>query len=328
MKENEIRKKETLDRYFELVKKDVKAFFKYDDFVKVKCPACDGKDHSLEFMKDGFNYVMCRKCSTLFVNPRPPFGSLKKFYSDSESGRFWIDEFFRPVAEIRREKIFEPRAQYISKMLGKDKGRAIGDIGAGFGLFLEELRKIMPDDRYVAIEPSVQMADICRKKDLDVECRSLEDMEKGKESFDLLTAFELVEHLYDPLTFFRKIHSLLKPGGYLFLTTLNGMGFDIALLWEHSRSIAPPQHLNFFNTLSIRMLLERLDFEIVEISTPGRLDWDIVEGMIKNENVNLGRLWRQLAYESTEECKKRLQGWISENNLSSHMRVIARKRAR
>ena len=61
------------------------------------------------------------------------------------------------------------------------------------------------------------------------------------------------------------------------MTTLNGRGFDILLLWNKSKSIAPPLHLNFFNPGSIRILLEKIGFQILEISTPGKLDWDIVE---------------------------------------------------
>jgi hypothetical protein len=98
------------------------------------------------------------------------------------------------------------------------------------------------------------------------------------------------------------------------------------LLWEKSKSIAPPHHLNFFNPTSIKFLLERIGFEIIEISTPGMLDWDIVEGMIRNEGVDIGRFWNLLAEGSSEICKKELQGWISKNNLSSHMRILVKKK--
>jgi SAM-dependent methyltransferase len=326
MKENEIRKAKTFNRYLEIVKKDVESFLNFHDFVQIQCPACEGMDYLFEFKKDGFSYVSCKKCSTLFVNPRPPFKALKEFYSKSRSTNFWINEFFKPVAEIRRAKIFRPQAEYISKVLEGNNHHVVGDIGAGFGLFLEELRKIKPDNHYVAIEPSLEMADICAKKGLEVKCTSLEDINDNKEDFDLLTAFELVEHLFDPVLFFKKVYSLLKFKGYFFLTTLNSKGFDILLLWEKSKSIMPPHHLNFFNLMSIRLLLERLGFEIIELATPGRLDWDIVEGMIKNENVKLDRIWELLAYEGSEESKKNLQNWISESNLSSHMSVFACKK--
>jgi SAM-dependent methyltransferase len=326
MKEEEIRKRDVFNKYLELVEKDVKHFFEFDSFVETNCPACGGSDFLFEFEKLGFKYVSCKKCSTIFVNPRPPLEVLKEFYSNSPSTNFWIKKFFKPVAEVRREKVFKPRAEYISKVIDKNKVLVVGDIGAGFGLFIEELRKILPDNHYIAIEPSDGMADICIEKGLETKCICLEDIDALERGFDLLTAFELSEHLFQPVSFYRKAYSLLKPEGYLFLTTLNGKGFDIMLLGEKSKSIAPPQHLNFFNPTSIKYLLEWIGFEIVEISTPGMLDWDIVEGMIRNEGVRQGRFWELLAEEGTRECKMELQKWISKNNMSSHMRVVARKK--
>lgn len=326
MKEEEIRKRDIFDRYLKQVEKDVNEFFDFNSFMRTNCPACEGESFTEEFEKLGFKYVSCKTCSTLFVNPRPSFVVLREFYSKSSSTSFWVNDFFKPVAEVRRKKIFKPRAEYISKIIDKNKLSVVGDIGAGFGLFLEELREILPDSRYIAIEPSDEMADICIEKELETKCMCLEDIDDLGGSFDILTTFELSEHLFEPVSFFKKAYSLLKPEGYLFLTTLNSKGFDIMLLWEKSKSIAPPHHLNFFNPISIRLLLERIGFEIIEISTPGMLDWDIVEGMIKNENVDAGKFWNLLAYKDDEECKMELQNWISKNNLSSHMRILVKKK--
>ena len=71
--------------------------------------------------------------------------------------------------------------------------------------------------------------------------------------------------------------------------------------------------------------MKRIGFKVVEVTTPGRLDWDIVEGMIRNESVDLGRLWHHFAYSANDNCKAQLQDWISVNSLSSHMRILAQK---
>lgn len=326
MKEREIRNTEVLDRYLELVAEDVKRFFDFNSFVEIACPACSSGKYRREFDKNGFQYVGCADCGTLFVNPRPGFEVLKKFYSDSPSTAFWVDKFFKPVAEARREKIFRPRAEYASGITGKGGHLTVGDIGAGFGLFLEEWRKIDAGNDYIAIEPSLEMAETCKSKDIEVRCACLEELDEKKDRFDVLTAFELAEHLFDPEGFIRKIHSLLKPKGYLIMTTLNGRGFDILNLWEKSRSVTPPHHLNFFNTSSIKTLLERSGFTIDEVSTPGKLDWDIVENAKRNDGVDIGRFWGLLADEGTPSAKAELQDWLSKNNLSSHMRVVAHKR--
>ncbi len=325
MKEEEIRKRDVFNKYLELVEKDVKDFFEFNSFIETNCPACGSSDFLFEFEKLSFKYVSCKACATLFVNPRPTFEILREFYSKSPSTIFWVNEFFKPVADVRREKIFRPRAEYISNMLAGNRRYVIGDIGAGFGLFLEELRKILPDNQFIAIEPSQEMADICYSKGIEVQCMFLEEINEMKGRFDLLTVFELIEHLFDPGLFLDHARNLLKPNALLYLTTLNVYGFDIQTLWGKSKSVVPPHHLNFFNPTSIKYLLEKIGFEIIEISTPGILDWDIVEGMIKNENVDMGRFWNLLANEENEKCKREFQNWISRNSLSSHMRVVAKK---
>ena len=326
MKEEEIRKRTAFNRYLELVSEDVQTIFADRAcFVRIDCPACGGKEHQPQFEKLGFAYVTCTACGTLFVNPRPPLRLLMEFYTNSRSSTFWVNEFFKPVADVRREKIFRPRAAYVRDALPDLSDGVIGDIGAGFGLFLEELAPFWPKARLVAIEPSPEMAAICRQKGLDVIACAAEDVQGWDGQFSLLTSFELFEHLYDPGAFVRKARHLLRPGGYLLLTTLNAEGFDIQVSWEKSKSIAPPSHLNFFNPNSIATLLRDNDFIVDTADTPGRLDWDIVEGMYREEGLDPGRFWRLVAEQAEPAAKSSLQDWIASSGLSSHMRVLAEK---
>ena len=324
MKEEDIRNRGAFNRYLEMVSKDVDNYFCVDNFIKINCPACNEEKFTEAFKKDLFTYVLCNQCGTLFVNPRPSFKTLNQFYSESPSNKYWVEYFFKPVIEARRDKIFKPRAEQISQKFPEFKSGRIGDIGAGFGLFLEELRKIWGSAEYVAIEPSVEMAKICHDKGFVVIPDMLEDIVGCDEKFDVLTSFELFEHLYNPGNFLGKVNKLLKKDGYFIMTTLNVQGFDIQLLWEKSKSVSPPHHLNFFNPDSIRRLIEKNNFQVISIKTPGKLDWDIVEGMVKNENIKLDRFW-QLIIEKDEEAKNQFQQWLVKNNLSSHMMVEAKK---
>lgn len=326
MKEEEIRKRSVFNRYLELLGDDIRSFFKdRSRFVCTNCPACGSSQHRREFDKEGFVYVSCENCDTLFVNPRPPFSELLKFYTDSPSTRFWVNDFFKPVAEVRREKIFKPRVEFVSKRFGDKRFEAVGDIGAGFGLFLEELTKVWNVKRLVAIEPSTEMAAICSGKGLEVIPKAVEDVTGCDDAFDLLTAFELFEHLHEPERFLKTTRNLLKPGGYLVLTTLSGYGFDIQTLWERSKSVQPPHHLNFFNPDSMALLLKRCGYEVAEISTPGKLDWDIVEGMILQEEAHPGRFFEFFAKRGDAPSKAALQEWITKFHLSSHLRVVAQR---
>ena len=328
MREKDIRNTDVLNRYLEFVQEDCKNLFNDNKcFTTVNCPACNGVAYTSEYSKNGFDYVTCNNCRTLYARTRLTFESMKQFYSQSASTEYWVKHFFTPMVEARRVNIFRPRAEYLVSYFGQDRGWQIGDIGAGFGLFLEESRKLWPASNYVAIEPSLEQAKICEKLSVQVECCTCEEVQGRNGSFDLLTAFELLEHLFSPLSFLNKTCSLLKPGGYLYLTTLNGEGFDILTLRDKSKSVSPPHHLNFLNPTSLKHILETTGFEVLDISTPGKLDWDIVEGMIVNEKVNVGSFWKLIADKGTPGAKKDLQDWITRYGFSSHMQILAKKRA-
>lgn len=326
MKENEIRKREVLNKYLALVQEDCQRIFTDPrNFIQIDCPACGNKTYREQFKKNGFLYVTCDVCQTLYACSRPSFDLLNQFYARSDATSYWVNNFFKPMVAARREKIFKPRAKYVAECFGPDPAWMVGDIGAGFGLFLDELKVLWPASKYVAIEPSVEQAKICSRLGVTVECCALEQLRGYENRFDLLSAFELFEHLHEPIVFLKAAYKLLKPGGKLLATTLNGEGFDIQVLWENSKSIYPPCHINFFNPDSIAILFKEAGFKIEKIETPGQLDWDIVEGMIRNEKVKLERFWELLAVKGDEEAKRSLQNWIIKNNFSSHMRVLARR---
>ena len=326
-KEKDIRNPDVLKRYFELVEKDSAKILASDNSMN----RIDQKKWGLgeavvEFEKSGYNYERCIETDTLFVNPRPRFDVLMDFYGSSESSTYWVHEFFLPKIGVRKEKIFRPRAEYVKDKFENLIEMRIGDIGAGFGLFIEQLQRLNKSSLNIeAIEPSSDMATICREKGITVNENMLENLVGESEKYDLFTSFELFEHLHDPMIFLKDCYEMLNPGGHLLLTTLNSHGFDIQVLWEKSNSIFPPHHLNFFNPISMDNAMKMAGFKDIEINTPGELDIDIVYNSYKNENNNLPRFLNSMFKHSSERTLNHFQQYIKQNNLSSHMRVLAQK---
>ena len=327
-KEKDIRDPDILKNYCVLVAKDAEKMLASNHKMERVDQRKWGLGKSIfEFEKGGFIYERCTTTDTLFVNPRPTFDALMDLYSSSESSKYWVNDFFLPKINERREKIFKPRAEFVrNKFSNKLYEMRICDVGAGFGLFIEELKKINNFELNIeAIEPSKDMAEICRGKGIVVKEAMLEDLAGGTTKYDLLTTFELFEHLHDPLLFLNSCYDILNPGGYIYLTTLNSHGFDIQVLWEKSESIFPPHHLNFFNPISIDKIMRLAGFTDIEISTPGELDIDIVKNVYDNGNVKLPMFLSSLFNYSSDDVLNNFQLFIQNNNLSSHMRVIAQK---
>ena len=99
------------------------------------------------------------------------------------------------------------------------------------------------------MKPGPELAKICRKKGLYVIENFLQNVliEELTDEPKVFVSFELFEHLHDPKNFLRSLYNLMQVGDIFIFTTLSGTGVDIKALWENSKSIAPPHHLNFFN---------------------------------------------------------------------------------
>ena len=326
MKEEEIRPQHVFDEYLRLAEQDTRKYFESDDRAPVNCPACDAKG-SYTFTKHGFAYEECEACQTLFVSPRPPAAAFARYYQESDSVRYWASTFYKATAEARREKLWKPKAAMIQQLVLRFASleHRLVDIGGGYGIFAEEYERIS-GQRVLVIEPGPELASVCREKRLDVLEAFMEDVSPSQlgDPPRAFVSFELFEHLHDPRAFLRHVYDLMRPGDLFLFTTLSGTGVDIQALWEDSKSVSPPHHLNFLNPKSIRRLLEDVGYDVLETSTPGKLDIDI---LCSNASHIKDRFWRTFVAQATEEERGAMQAFIAENGLSSHMLIVCRKTA-
>jgi SAM-dependent methyltransferase len=329
MKEADIRPQALLERYLELSALDAEACFATAPRVSLPCVACGGERQTLQFEKNGFPYSRCEDCGTLFQCPRPPLASFEAFYRDSVSSRYWAEEFFPAVAEARREKMFVPRVERLARLCG-DRHipvACVAEVGAGYGIFLEEWRRRFPDTRALAIEPGAALARTCRAKGFEVVEDIVEHVEGYDGVADLVACFEVLEHTYSPLTFVERLARLARPGGAVCISTLGVDGFDIQVLWDRSNAIFPPHHINFLSVKGFERLFARAGLVDVEVITPGVLDIDIVRNAFRRDPslLNGQRFVRHLVEDERRGAE--FQRFLSANQLSSHTWVIATKPA-
>jgi len=150
------------------------------------------------------------------------------------------------------------------------------DVGAGFGWFAGLVAAEGLARRVVAVEPNPELAAACRGVEgLEVIESVIEDCSELLQA-DVITCFELLEHVFAPLEVARACYRGLKPGGLFLCSTPNWRGFDIALLGPRSDNVAGPNHLQLFHPYSLRCMLQKAGFVEVSVSTPGYLDVDII----------------------------------------------------
>jgi 2-polyprenyl-3-methyl-5-hydroxy-6-metoxy-1,4-benzoquinol methylase len=328
VKEAEIRPHALFDEYLELCRQDAETFFRPEEWEDVPCPGCGGSGDEA-FVKHTFRYCLCGACGTLYASPRPTVTALGRYYTDSASVRFWSTDFYRRTEDARRELMFKPRAELareiVRKALAGQDATVVVDIGAGYGVFCEEIQKLLPSAQICAVEPAPSLADVCRKKGLHTVRGFLEDLqahELPQAPLRLFTSFELFEHLHTPAAFLRSLRRLMAPGDILMLTTLSGVGLDIQVLWSEAKAVFPPHHLNFLNPAALRALAGVCGFAGAKVTTPGKLDVDILAN-------NAGRI-RDHRFFSTAlrhigpEARAGLQEWLQASGFSSHMMLVAR----
>jgi 2-polyprenyl-3-methyl-5-hydroxy-6-metoxy-1,4-benzoquinol methylase len=330
MKETDIRPKELFNRYLELAAKDGSALLAdRDSFIEMACPGCGAKGVP-SFVKQGYQYAECRECGSLFLDPRPSAARMAQFYEQADSVRFWSSEFYRVTAESRREVMFRPRAEMIAHMadrFGMPRAALLADVGAGYGLFLEEVRRTDRFARVVAIEPAKTLAAACRDKGFDVIEKTVEAVTAGEFAADMITSFEVLEHVNDPLAFLTAVGRLMAPGGLAVLTTLTASGFDIQVLWDAAKAIHPPHHINLMSTRGLECLVSRAELELVELTTPGRLDVDIViNTLAERPGLPVDRFVAGLLA-APAAARGEFQTFLAANRLSSHVRIVVRKKS-
>ena len=327
MKEEDIRPSDLFEEYLKLSTEDAEKCFGNAERNKIHCPACASKESKKEFVKHGFEYVSCSCCQTLYLNPRPTIESFEAFYNNSISSSYWADVFFPAVAESRRKLIFKPRVNALLSLC-RDKGinpKVVMDVGAGYGIFLEEFKKEMPDIHAIAIEPSKNLAEVCRIKGVEVVEAIAEKVIGYESTADLVVCFEVLEHIHNPFQFINVLSKFVAPGGHLMVSTLGVDGFDIQTLWKDSNSISPPHHINFFSIDGFRQLFERAGLIDINITTPGVLDVDIVRNACqKDPSILNGHRFIQKII-SDDKLAEDFQVFLINSKLSSHTWVLAKK---
>lgn len=302
---------------------------KYDEFVYVACPAC-GTDESVpKYKKNGISYVDCKICNTFYVNPRPTPSVLEWFYKESPNYAYWNKVVFPATEDTRRKKIFVPRVDRLIELCKKYsvETNSILEVGAGFGTFCSEIESRKIFEKVVAVEPTTDLAETCRKRGLEVIEKPIEQIQlDNSELFDVVASFEVIEHLFDPNKFIGDMVNLLKFGGLIIITCPNGEGFDVETLGEVSDTV-DHEHLNYFNPHSLAKLLEANNLKVLESFTPGLLDGSLVRNKILSEEFDVSKqpFLKKLLIDDWEIYGQPFQEFLVQQGLSSNMWMVARK---
>jgi SAM-dependent methyltransferase len=229
------------------------------------CNVCGNASKDLVFKKDGYDLVRCKSCGLLYLD-NPPTAIQREHLYSFQSG--YHSELAERTSAIVRHTA---EATENLRLLGRhlQSGRLL-DIGCSTGLFLSAAKAKGWDVR--GIEYSPDSARIAREKySLPVDQGELQAGAYPTGAFDVVTMWDVIEHLPDPRQTVAMVSDILAPDGLLVLKTPNASGLfpKVSLaasgylnFWGHPE---PPEHLYQFSTDTLSRLVGNAGFDVLKI---------------------------------------------------------------
>lgn len=290
--------------------------------VPCVCPACGHAHGKPAFEKQGFHYHECDECRSVYVSPRPHEAALQKYYAESRASRFRAEHFSRDTAKARRFHLLRDNAYWMARITdeaGAKSNRIYADLRSHTPQIFDEVSGLNYFEALYSVEPVLSPDTECEAAVTTVTMHDLPLV-------GAISAFEKLEHRFSPHMFLEEACRKLVPGGLLFFTTRTISGFDMQVLWDKAPYIFVPEHLNLLSIEGIKLLVERLGLELVEVSTPGQLDLElVVRAAEADPGIQLPRFVQYLIQQRDPLAHADFQEFLQKHRLSSHVRVAARK---
>ena len=182
-----------------------------------------------------------------FYNPKRKY----QFYHPLLSGSsIFYQNLYEKMGYTLRKPEFEWAASFVS---GSD---TVLDVGCGAGDFSNSIEC----KSYRGIELSEYAVSQAINNGIDVSCETMTSLINRGESYDVVSAFQVIEHVTDPKTFLHEALSLVRPGGSLIISWPSVNSY--LSIMENAPLNIPPHHLYNF---SLQTVLHMLDKEKIKV---------------------------------------------------------------
>lgn len=203
----------------------------------------EGRD-LLHQSDESFRLVTCQTCGHIYQNPRPTAASIGKYYPDNyapfypaiEDEPNWWRRLDRWYGRYRRCMAVHRAAGHSGRLL---------DVGCATGIFLDGMRRL--GWQVEGVELMSAAANYAQQRfGLPVFCGQLEEAHFSDQSFDVVTLWDVLEHVHEPRPLLAEIARLLRPRGLLVLSLPNPDSLEARLLGRYWLGWDLPRHLNLF----------------------------------------------------------------------------------
>ncbi len=216
--------------------------------------------------KNGYNILRCASCGFKYVDFETHEGFARDFYTEDF---FTAGHDKYGYADYLSEKpnLMRGNARKIAFIERYVRGGSILDVGCAAGFFLEALGPTW--DPY-GCDASSAMARVAKEKFPErIAEAGFEEYSPGR-TFDVITMWDVIEHVADPVACIKKISSLLNDDGFLFIGTPDTASPVVHILGKRWYHYIPPTHLHFFSRWNIPIFLRNNGFAMKRLRYFGK----------------------------------------------------------
>lgn len=327
--EFDIKPRAPVDRWRTLVEDEIGQRWKdRSGWSRIVWPTCKPSDEIPAFDRYGVSYVECTGCGSLYAESRPTEADLRAWYRDSKPAVFWREEILPASESARLEKILRPRADWILDGIAEyqpSAGRAI-DISPHSRAMLDLL--VTGEGSLEEVVAAGVTADLEGKSARRVKVQpTLLGELPGLGEAHAIIAMDVLNRAADPGALLENLEKTLAPEGLVFATATVASGFELQTLWDRSPTVIPPDKLNLPTIKAIRTMFAEPTWEILELSTPGMFDVELVRQVIEQEGErSWPRVVRALVQRTDASGRIALIELLQSLRLTSFARLVVRKR--
>jgi len=215
------------------------------------------RDYRLEDDNNYYYYRKCKSCGLIFQDPVLSFESLSTHYNEKQIYNEKITR--RGMRNFLQEYGLKKRAKVVLKY--KPAGKLL-DIGCGSGNFI---RYISDKTEFQVFGNEINKENVNtlkRKYGLDVRIGNINEIDFPDKHFDVITLWDVIEHVENPNQILVEIKRILKPDGILVIRVPNGDSLDSKIFSKYWAGLDAPRHLYIFSISCITKLLENNSFTI------------------------------------------------------------------
>jgi len=236
------------------------------------CPACGSPeftrlfssgDRLYETTRKQFQIVECRRCRLIRLFPQPSPAELARYYPEGYA--YALEETVSGRIEaVYHRFALRNHLQFVRKALADsgDRSGLVLDVGCGGGLFLSVLAE--QGCRVLGLDFCLDAGAIAwRRNGVPAVCASLSKAPFPAGSCSVITMFNVLEHLYDPVAHLEAARDLLQPEGRLIIQVPNAASWQFLLLGENWSGVDVPRHLLIFRPRDLDVLLDHCGFTVV-----------------------------------------------------------------